>query len=449
MGKDDDGADDVDEDEDEDEDEENGSGFDGRSDFPYFDYTDPSRWWSFEVVNNMKTYLRRHGMKSFMVRYAANLNPPVNMIHLFGIDLCDPLRQKKPKTIIYFLKVAMTRELHNRVKLKEYNTIEDATYLIGTHRRILILTGAGISVSCGIPDFRSQNGLYASLKNEGQYELDDPQQMFDINYFKENPAVFYSFARQIYPSNFTPSPCHRFIKLVEDNGTLLRNYTQNIDTLETLAGVKNVLNCHGSFATASCLACNTRVPGTDIEDEILAGDVPLCKICSAAPAKKVARKRGKRGKKRDSDDDDDEPPYPPWVMKPDITFFGEKLSVDFEKALKEDRSEVDLIIIIGTSMKVAPVSEFLVNMPHHVPQILINKTPIRHINPDIILLGDADAIVEHLCASLSPVLPDWVLPSASTQSLQAPPHSKKRRSTEPAHSEPRRVGNRYSASRRC
>jgi len=109
-----------------------------------------------------------------------------------------------------------------RDKLTQYNTISDAVQLIKASNRIVILTGAGISVSCGIPDFRSRDGLYASLKDRGDYDLDDPQQMFDINYFKENPAVFYSFASKIYPSNFIPSPCHRFIKAVEDRAKLLR-----------------------------------------------------------------------------------------------------------------------------------------------------------------------------------------------------------------------------------
>lgn len=81
-----------------------------------------------------------------------------------------------------------------RDRLGSYNTIEDAVKLIQGSRRIMILTGAGISkyfastftvafptflpgVSCGIPDFRSRDGLYASIKARGEYELDDPQQM--------------------------------------------------------------------------------------------------------------------------------------------------------------------------------------------------------------------------------------------------------------------------------
>lgn len=100
---------------------------------------------------------------------------------------------------------------------------------------------------------------------------------------------------------------------------VVQNYTQNIDTLETLAGVRRVLQCHGSFATASCLNCRVRVNGTDIEDDILNQRVPLCKICSAAappvPAKKVKKQRRDSGWHSDESDEPDEPAYPPWIMK--------------------------------------------------------------------------------------------------------------------------------------
>jgi NAD-dependent histone deacetylase SIR2 len=62
--------------------------------------------------------------------------------------------------------------------------------LLEKSRNIIVLSGAGISTSCGIPDFRSATGLYAQLQEEGKYDLDDPQQMFDIHYFKEQPEVF-------------------------------------------------------------------------------------------------------------------------------------------------------------------------------------------------------------------------------------------------------------------
>ncbi|KAF9077935.1 DHS-like NAD/FAD-binding domain-containing protein [Rhodocollybia butyracea] len=410
--------------------------------------------WSRSEAKEMIAFLKERGMGHFVRKYVIHRAIPISKLLLaFGINLCPELQNRSNPTLYYFLRVAMAKELRERERL-QYNTILDAVNLIRNSKRILILTGAGISVSCGIPDFRSRNGLYAQL---GDYELDDPQQMFDINYFRENPSVFYSFASQIYPSNFVPSPCHRFIKLVEDNGQLLRNYTQNIDTLETVAGVKNVLQCHGSFATASCLLCRRRVPGNEIEAEIMRRKVPLCPVCnnnngvrSATPknGKKISKKKAKGEWDSDCEDESDGPSYPPGIMKPDITFFGEKLTDDFDRSLEEDRENVDLLLVIGTSLKVAPVADILSHLPHSVPQILINKTPVRHINPDIVLLGNADDIVVQLCTELGWDLPPPALsttppPSAGRmqRNIKKRPSSGMDQEVEEETQQPRRVGN--------
>jgi NAD-dependent histone deacetylase SIR2 len=380
--------------------------------------------WSKEETRKMMHHLKERGMSSFVREYVITQNIPiVKLLFAFGISLCPELRNKQPQTMLYFLRVAMSKELHLREKLPQFNTLADAVSLIQASKRVVVLTGAGISVSCGIPDFRSHNGLYATLKERGIYDLDDPQQMFDIHYFRDNPAVFYSFASQIYPSNFIPSPCHRFIKAIEDRGKLLRNYTQNIDTLETLTGITRVLQCHGSFATATCIQCRRRIPGTEIENDIMEHRVPFCTVCLEAKKeaeeirqaafKKRAKRRGR--KEWEEGSDEEEEAMPVGVMKPDITFFGEKLADDFEHALEDDRDKVDLLIVIGTSLKVSPVSEILSHLPHSVPQILINKTPVRHINPDIVLLGNADDIVQHLCDQLS-----WELPPPVGKRLEVP-----------------------------
>lgn len=114
---------------------------------------------------------------------------------------------------------------------------------------------------------------------------------------------------------------HTFTNGTEYSLPLSQNYTQNIDTLETLAGVQKVLQCHGSFATATCLECRQRVPGTDIEADILSRKVPLCKICntiSSAPIKSKGKKSKKKAKGQwdsDVEDESDGPEYPPSIMK--------------------------------------------------------------------------------------------------------------------------------------
>lgn len=383
------------------------------------DTVDLEESWTKQEVRSILHHLKERGVRSFLSEYYVKRNIPIPKLLLaFGMQLSPELANKSSQTLMYILEVAMSFQLRRREKLPQYNTPRDAKTLIQNARKILVLTGAGISVSCGIPDFRSKDGLYAALKERGEYDLDDPQQMFDINYFRENPAVFYSFASQIYPANFKPSPCHEYIKYLEDTGRLLRNYTQNIDTLESKAGIQRVIQCHGSFATASCLNCRRKVPGNEIEDDIMNQRVPLCTVCNAAPppaapAKKAGkRKKGKKEWEESESEDDHTPPsqYPPGIMKPDITFFGEKLDDSFENALQEDRDQVDLLLVIGTSLKVAPVSDILTHIPHSVPQILINKTPIQHINPDIILLGDADPIIRYLMQET-----DWTTQQTMTR----------------------------------
>ena len=127
----------------------------------------------------------------------------------------------------------MVSEPPRRKKLPEVNTLADVVELIRKSQKIIILTGAGVSVSCGIPDFRSRNGIYARLAVDFP-DLPDPQAMFDIHYFRKDPRPFFKFAKEIYPGQFEPSPCHKFIKSVENHGKLLRNYTQNIGKLFNL-----------------------------------------------------------------------------------------------------------------------------------------------------------------------------------------------------------------------
>ncbi|OXG14401.1 NAD-dependent histone deacetylase SIR2 [Cryptococcus neoformans Tu259-1] len=380
---------------------------------------------------------------------------------LLGFGLVPPLSLRSPETpnlqLLPFAKVALSKILRRRERLRDLSSLDDAISLLAKSKKIIVLSGAGISTSCGIPDFRSSTGLYAQLQEEGKYELDDPQQMFDIRFFREKPEVFYSFAKQIYPSNFVPSPCHRWIKMLEDRGVLLRNYTQNIDTLESLAGVERVLQCHGSFKSASCLRCKHRVPGRTIEPYIMSQQIPYCgscrEICAAErEARRAYREKLKKlkakakGKSKadewdDGDDDEDDESADEWgggepgIIKPDITFFGQALDSEFDECLFKDREEVDLLVVIGTSLKVAPVSEVLTHIPHSVPQIFINLTPVYHVQPDvsvffhlffnlldsclpfcvclkISLLGDADSIVTYLSDRLGwPIPPPTVLPT--------------------------------------
>ncbi|GAV00920.1 SIRT1 [Ramazzottius varieornatus] len=255
-----------------------------------------------------------------------------------------------------------------RQKLRQYNTLQDAVELIKKSKNIIVLTGAGISVSCGIPDFRSPNGIYKRLKEEYP-ELRDPSHMFNIHFFRSNPQPFFSFAKELYPGRFQPSATHKFIHALESNDKLLRNYTQNIDTLEEALGMKKVVLCHGSFSKATCLTCGHCVTADHIRHDVLDGKIPKCLECN--------------------------PPLPHSLYKPNIVFFGEDLPQEYYESIKKDKPACDLLIVIGTSLKVHPVAS-IPKMVASVPQILINREPIDNHNFDIELFGNADTITQHL-----------------------------------------------------
>lgn len=285
--------------------------------------------------------------------------------------------------------VNMLSEPPRRQKLPNVNSIEDVVQLLKTCNKIIILTGAGVSVSCGIPDFRSINGIYARLSKEYP-DLPDPQAMFDINYFRKDPRPFFKFAKEIYPGQFQPSPSHRFIRLLEQQNKLLRNYTQNIDTLEQAAGILKAITCHGSFATATCTQCGYKVDCSVIKDEIFNQQIPYCPYCPP-DIEEMA------------------------VMKPDIVFFGEGLSDEFHQTMAKDKDICDLLIVIGSSLKVRPVALIPSSIPPNVPQILINREPLKHLTFDVELLGDCDVIIKELCSRLGE---DWLQVIGTQHALQ-------------------------------
>ncbi|TMS37414.1 hypothetical protein L596_004349 [Steinernema carpocapsae] len=314
-----------------------------------------------------------------------------------GQDVREFLRKILPNLDVYALPDEVILEIFMslvekdvmRVRLSQYTNVEHAVELIRNSKNILVLTGAGVSVSCGIPDFRSANGIYARLHNDFP-ELPNPQAMFDIEFFKKNPKPFFNFANELYPGQFKPSISHMFIKMLEDQGKLLRNYTQNIDTLETVAGIKNVIECHGSFKTATCQDCGHKVGCDDIKADVLAKRVAMCSECLLG------------------------------VVKPDIVFFGEGLPRHFHSSVDEDKEVADLLIVMGSSMKVQPVGLIPNHLPNHVPQILINREVLTSkVNCDIQLLGDCDVIVKQLCMLLGRAYSEYIQSEWESRSAQS------------------------------
>ncbi|XP_053211746.1 NAD-dependent protein deacetylase sirtuin-1-like [Panonychus citri] len=302
---------------------------------------------------------------------------PRNVLREVLPEALEHLPPRVDNLILWKILLNLFSEPPPRKKLPHVNTLDDVVDLIRNCSNIIVLTGAGVSVSCGIPDFRSANGVYARLRKVFP-DLPDPQAMFDIQYFKEDPRPFFKFAKEIYPGQFQPSIAHKFIKLIEEQNKLLRNYTQNIDTLEKAAGIEKVITCHGSFATATCMRCGYKTNSDAIKADIFAQNLPLCPECP-----------------------EDSEPLP--VIKPDIVFFGEGLSDEFHDSMALDKDKCDLLIVMGSSMKVRPVALIPNAIPPDVPRVLINREPLEHICFDVELLGDCDDVIQQISRKLGGV----------------------------------------------
>ncbi|TFY79450.1 hypothetical protein EWM64_g4564, partial [Hericium alpestre] len=130
-------------------------------------------------------------------------------------------------------------------------TLSSLSLAVAKSKRIVVVTGAGISCSCGIPDFRSGDGLYALVKKQYPDVVLKGRDLFDSSLFRNttSTSVFYTFISQLKQSidNAIPSPTHHFIKTLDTKKKLLRSYTQNIDGLEERAGL---LGCSSQDAKA-------------------------------------------------------------------------------------------------------------------------------------------------------------------------------------------------------
>ena len=196
---------------------------------------------------------------------------------------------------------------------------EQLAELIRESRCTVALTGAGISVPSGIPDFRTPG--------KGLWEKVDPMEVAHIDAFRSDPARFWGFYRPRLHGlgGVEPNPAHEALAELERRGLLEGVITQNIDMLHTKAGSERVVEVHGSIRSASCQVCSASF-GLEQVDELFDEDgVAICSLCLGH-------------------------------VKPDVVLFGEFLPADAMAEAEDLATRAELLLCVGSSLEVYPVA---------------------------------------------------------------------------------------------
>lgn len=186
---------------------------------------------------------------------------------------------------------------------------------------VVALTGAGISVPSGIPDFRSPGtGLWAGV---------DPMKVAHIDAWRADPARFWRFYGERFQTlrDKAPNGAHAALVELERRGHLDAVITQNVDRLHRTAGTGDLVEVHGSIATSSCLACSARYPLEEVQDRLAADPEGVPRCDCGRP------------------------------LKPDVVLFGELLPPGTMERAWALAADADVLLCIGSSLEVHPVAQ--------------------------------------------------------------------------------------------
>lgn len=235
--------------------------------------------------------------------------------------------------------------------------------LISNSDSVVILTGAGISVPSGIPDFRTPG--------TGIWEKVNPMEVAHIDSFRRDPALFWSFYRERLQalSDVRPNRAHEILVELERDGMVRAVVTQNIDTLHERAGQQEVIEVHGSIRTSSCSACGAKVLLDDLQERFDDEGIATCPLCQSA-------------------------------LRPDVVLFGEMLPPDEMLHATQLAAAADLMVCIGSSLEVHPVAglpEVALAAGGKVAIVTQGPTPYDDL-AEVVCSGD---VVEELEAALA------------------------------------------------
>ncbi|MBU0673981.1 MAG: Sir2 family NAD-dependent protein deacetylase [Proteobacteria bacterium] len=192
--------------------------------------------------------------------------------------------------------------------------IKQAAAVIRQARKVIALTGAGVSTESGIPDFRGRNGLWSRY---------DPMEYGTLGAFRADPGKVWTMLAELTELvDAEPNLGHYAMAVMEKDGFLQGIITQNIDGLHQTAGSRNVVEYHGSLATFTCPTCGKQWSLAQIRRLILP---PHCPECGQ-------------------------------ILKPDIVFFDEQIPSQVFYLTEELLASADCLIVAGTSGQVMPAA---------------------------------------------------------------------------------------------
>jgi NAD-dependent deacetylase len=213
---------------------------------------------------------------------------------------------------------------------------------ICSSRHCAAFTGAGVSVPSGLPCFRDGGlgGEWSAISESHASRVEklvrdffgpsaDPgwEELFSLECFERDPALFYEKASPFLYHDKKPSIVHTVLAELEKRGHLKAVITQNIDRLHQAAGSRNVTELHGSPAFHYCMRCaGIRLPFGEAAAVVAAGKLPLCPHCGR-------------------------------ILKPAVTLYGEPLPLEARRAAQSRAEDADLLLVLGTSLKVKPAAD--------------------------------------------------------------------------------------------
>lgn len=228
---------------------------------------------------------------------------------------------------------------------------KEALALMRETEKITFLTGAGVSVASGIPDYRSIDGVY--------HGHEQPEYLLSHSCLVAEPTKFYEFVKNLYHPKAQPNAIHFKMAELAKNKKSVKIVTQNIDQLHQLAKSPTVINFHGNLYDCYCSRCGEKVK---------------------AEAYLNSDRHEKCGGQ----------------VRPDVVLYEEGLPEKTINAAVKAVHDAELIVIVGTSFKVQPFSSLVHYKQDHVPIIVVNQEEIYLQLPHLMLVEDAVSFFEEI-----------------------------------------------------